>query len=211
MQHLGTATKNHAISHNNKYNSLENKEVEPVEPFHMKIYQINTYRKDLGWLHFEDEPKVQERQQVKDQQSFISIFVVYLTKQVAAMSTGPDMTTVFYERPYGRFKEIQSNPRIKKLHTTNQGSNFLKSTWDNIRTPIQFRRESWLQHLKRWFFPKNRPIHFQINGTSAIKWHLSSFSALKSTGHFLPQSNSPSPQSPVQVWKPILVVAIDHT
>ena len=25
------------------------------------IYQSNTYRKDLSWLHFDDEPRVQER------------------------------------------------------------------------------------------------------------------------------------------------------
>ena len=25
------------------------------------IYQSNTYRKDLSWLHFDDEPKVQEK------------------------------------------------------------------------------------------------------------------------------------------------------
>ena len=38
----------------------------------MDIYQSNTYRKDLSWLHFNDEARVQERQQVKDQQSFLS-------------------------------------------------------------------------------------------------------------------------------------------
>ena len=41
----------------------------------MNIYQSNTYRKDLNWLHFDDEPWVQGRQQVKDQQSYISVFV----------------------------------------------------------------------------------------------------------------------------------------
>ena len=45
----------------------------------MKIYQSNTYRKDLSWLHFDDEPRVQEKQQVKDQQSCIFVFVAYLT------------------------------------------------------------------------------------------------------------------------------------
>ena len=36
-------------------------EAEPVEPVQMIIYQSNTYRKDLSWLHFDDEPRVQER------------------------------------------------------------------------------------------------------------------------------------------------------
>ena len=63
----------------NEWTALENKEVEPVEPDQMNIYQSNTYRKDLSWLHFDDEPRVQERQQEKDQQSCIPIFIAYLT------------------------------------------------------------------------------------------------------------------------------------
>ena len=55
------------------------KEVEPVEPVLKNIYQSNTYRKDLSWPHFDDEPRVQEKQQVKDQQSCVSVFVVCLT------------------------------------------------------------------------------------------------------------------------------------
>ena len=43
--------------------------MEPVEPVQTNIYQSNTYRKDLSWLHFSDEPRVQERQQVKGEQS----------------------------------------------------------------------------------------------------------------------------------------------
>ena len=55
------------------------KEVEPVEPVLKNIYQSNTYRTDLSWPHFDDEPRVQEKQQVKDQQSCISVFVACLT------------------------------------------------------------------------------------------------------------------------------------
>ena len=32
---------------NNKYTSLNNNKVEPVEPVYMNIYQSKTYRKDL--------------------------------------------------------------------------------------------------------------------------------------------------------------------
>ena len=35
-----------------------NKKVQPVEPVQMNIYQSNTYRKDLNWLHFDNEPNV---------------------------------------------------------------------------------------------------------------------------------------------------------
>ena len=52
-----------------------NKEVESVQSVKMNIYQSNTYRKDLSQLHFNDEQRVQERWQGKDQQSFISAFV----------------------------------------------------------------------------------------------------------------------------------------
>ena len=38
----------------------------------MNIKQSNTYRKDLSWLHFNDESRIQERQQVKDQQTCMS-------------------------------------------------------------------------------------------------------------------------------------------
>ena len=38
------------------------KEVEPVEPVLKNIYQSNTYRKDLSWPHFDDKPRVQEKQ-----------------------------------------------------------------------------------------------------------------------------------------------------
>ena len=82
------------------------------------------------------------------------------------------MTTVFHAWLYGRFIEIQSNLRKKKLHRTNQGSNFLGGSLSNrmnVRAPIQFRRESQHQHLKRQFFLKNRPIPFHINSTSVIR------------------------------------------
>ena len=42
------------------------------------IYQSNAYRKQLSWLHFKDELKIQEKQQLKDRQSSISVSVAYL-------------------------------------------------------------------------------------------------------------------------------------
>ena len=37
------------------------KEMEPVEPVQMNIYQSKTYRKDLSWLYSDYGPRVQER------------------------------------------------------------------------------------------------------------------------------------------------------
>ena len=42
------------------------REVEPAEQVQMNIYQSNAYRKNLSWLHFNNEPRTQDRQQVKD-------------------------------------------------------------------------------------------------------------------------------------------------
>ena len=53
--------------------------MEPVKPVLKNIYQSNSYRKDLDWLHFDDEPRVQVKQQVKDQQSCLFVFVASLT------------------------------------------------------------------------------------------------------------------------------------
>ena len=48
---------------------------------------------------------------------------------------------------------IQNNLRGKKLHRRNQGSNFLGDSFsnrDNVRGPIQFRRESQVLVLPSW-------------------------------------------------------------
>ena len=44
----------------------------------LNINQSNTY-KGLSLLIFDDEPKVQERQKVKNHQSYLFVFVAYLT------------------------------------------------------------------------------------------------------------------------------------
>ena len=124
------------------------------------------------------------------------------------------MTAVFHARLSGRFIEIQSNFRRKKLHGSNQDPNFLRDSYsnrDNVRTPIQFKRESQFEHLKRWFFLKNTPIYFHVNCT--IDKMSCVFPALKSTSHFLPIPQCLVDQ--IQIQKPILVIATnqmpDHT
>ena len=55
------------------------------------------------------------------------------------------MTIVINAWRYGRFIETQSNLRRKTLHRMNQSSNFpggSLSIRDNVRSPIQFRREN---------------------------------------------------------------------
>ena len=76
--------------------------------------------------------RVQEKQEVKDQQSCMSVFVADWRFEVAARSTSPDMATVFHSRLHGRFIEIQNNLRRKKAHRTNQGSNFLEGSFSRV-------------------------------------------------------------------------------
>ena len=55
----------------------------------------------------------------------------------------------------------------------NQGSNFPEgslSNRDNVRTPIQFRRESDPQHLKRWLFLKADPSFFTSIVLVLLDW-----------------------------------------
>ena len=132
--------------------------MEPVEPVLMNVYQRNTCRKDLSELQFDDEPRVQKRQHVKDQLSCISVFVAFLTIQVASKDINPGMATVFHAWPNGRFIEIQSN--LMKLHRMNQGSNFLGDSFSNrykVKAPIQLWSES-------------QPQHFNPLSTNPTKW-----------------------------------------
>ena len=119
----------------------------------MNIYQNNTCRKDLSWLHFDDEPRVQDRQQVKTNSPTYLFLQLIEQFQVAARSSSSDMTTVVHAWHYGRFIEIQSSLRRKKIHKMNQGSNFLGGSFsnrDNARAPTQFRRESQPQSTYMW-------------------------------------------------------------
>ena len=53
--------------------------VDLVDLVQINIYQNNVYRKNFSWQHFDDGQRVQDRQQMKDQQSCISVFVAYVT------------------------------------------------------------------------------------------------------------------------------------
>ena len=51
--------------------SHESKEVESIHPVQMNLYHSITQRKNLDYLHFEVERRVQEKQQIQDQQGFV--------------------------------------------------------------------------------------------------------------------------------------------
>ena len=118
--------------------------MEPVQPVQINIYPSNTYRDDLYWPYFDDEPRFQVRQQMRDQQSYMRVSLPYLTYPSNIRSTSPDMTREFYTKPDDGFIKMKNNLRRKKLHRTNQSSNFMGASFnngDNARALIQFRRE----------------------------------------------------------------------
>ena len=123
------------------------------------------------------------------------------------------MTRVFHAWPYGRFTEIKSNLRRKKLHIMNQSSNFLGNSFgnrDNVRTPIQFRRKSLPSILKENSYSRtDTHIHFHINSTSVIrliKQNQQSFSSIEMNKLLLAPTGL---VDQIQVQKPILVTATD--
>ena len=76
---------------------------------------------------------VQERQHVKDQQSYIVVSVAYLIYPISS------------QEHQHRFIENKSKLRRKKHDRRNQGSNFLGGSFSNrgnVRAPIQFRGEN---------------------------------------------------------------------
>ena len=66
------------------------------------------------------------------------------------------MTTVFHVRSYGRFMEIQSKLSRKKLHTSNQGSNFLGNSFSDrdkiiVKNSVTFSHFDFLGFLREKF------------------------------------------------------------
>ena len=93
---------------------------------------------------------------------FSLLWLIYCIQLVTG-STSPDMRTIPHPILYCIFAEIMRNIRRKKLQGNNQGSNFTGGIFDNrdnVRSPIQFRREKQYQNPRRWFFLLKIPIHF---------------------------------------------------
>ena len=145
---------------------------------------------------------------MKRQQSCISDFVAYLAIPISTWEHQPRHdNSIPCMAIYSRFIEIKCNQGERN-------SNFVGGIFsdrNDVRAPIQYRGESQPQHLQRWFFLKNRPIHFHVSSTSVIrpiKQNQSSFSSIE-----LQATSYPSQQclvDKIQVQKPIIVVATDQ-
>ena len=98
-------------------------EVETVQSVQMNICQSNIYRKNLAWLHFDNETRCQ----VNVLQSFIPVLGAYPNIQVTTRSTNPAMKTAFYARSYSRLIEAPRNLRRKKLNEQIKAPIFLEA------------------------------------------------------------------------------------
>ena len=146
--------------------------MKPVEPVQVDIYQSNTYRKDLSWLHLAMSQGFKGSNKWGTNSTAYPFLWLIQQFQVAITTTSSDITAIFHTYPYGRFIDIQTNFRRRKLHRTNRDPNFLGGSFrnrDNVGAQIQSIRESQPQYFKRWFFFKKKPIHFHINSTSALR------------------------------------------
>ena len=86
-----------------------------------------------------------------------------------------DMTTVFHAWSYGSFIEIRATSGernfIEQTFKQQTCPNFLGGSFSsrgNVRSPLQFWRESKSQHLKIWFFLKSRPISIPASVASVL-------------------------------------------
>ena len=111
----------------------------------MSIYQILIEKTEAGYISMMS-------QKFKSSREAASEGPTVLYTRFCGLLTYPRHDYKFHARLYGRFIETKSNLRKKKLHRTNQGSNLLGgrfSSWENVTTPIQFRRQQQPKHLKR--------------------------------------------------------------
>ena len=138
-------TKNHATHQNNECTSHKKKDAELAQPFNMSIYKILTKKTEAGYISMMS-------QRFKNSREAASEGPTVLYTHFCSLLTYPRHDYKFHARLYGRFIEIKSNLRKKKLHRTNQGSNLPGDSFsssENVTNPIQFRRKQQPKHLKR--------------------------------------------------------------
>ena len=99
--------------------------------------------------------------------------------------------TIFYASLYGRFTETKSSLRRKKLHRTNQGSNFLCSfsNGDNVKATSNLEEKDNPSILQDDFSSTIDPSIFTSIASVLLDWpNKTVFPALKSTSNCLSQS-----------------------
>ena len=118
--------------------------MELVQPVQLNIYHGNICRKDLGWIHFDNEPRVQEKHLVWDQWSYATIskqYPIYSSINSVWQQYSIQGGTVDLQRERATLEERNFVELIK----VNQGQ---LSNRENAGALIQFTTERQSQHLK---------------------------------------------------------------
>ena len=153
----------------------------------MDIYQSNNYRKNLSSLYFDDEPRVQEGQQVKKQQSCISFFVAYLTLPSRSQEHQPRHDNSIPCKAVRQIYRDAEQPGERNFINESR----LQYSWRQFQQCRQCKRVNPIQKRKTnlsSFLLKNSPIHFHINSNS-VKRNQLSFSSIEINKPLLPQSS----------------------
>ena len=137
----------------------------------MNIYQSNTYIKGLSWLHFNGDTRVQDRQQMLDQQSHIPVSVAYVAHPSSSQEhqTKHDYT-IPCKAVWQRYRD-KKYPQEKKTSWKKPWINFScrqSQQQRQFKNLFQFERGRLLQDLRQFFF-KTRPIHFHAISTRVIR------------------------------------------
>ena len=120
------------------------------------------YRKDLNCLHFDDKPRVQQRQLALDHQSYIPILVAYLTYPSRIQEYQPKYHNNIPCKGIWQIYSDKGQPQKKKLRSTNQDSNFLRGSFSNkdqVRGPIQFTRKKNSPSILKYDFSSQEQTH----------------------------------------------------
>ena len=89
--------------------------MKPVQPVYINIYQSNSYRKDLSWIHFDDESRAQETQQVKEQHAQFGTTSSHLDETHLDAVRGLILLTDF--RPVHQQVELVRAMRLRSTKT----------------------------------------------------------------------------------------------
>ena len=148
-------------------------QVSKLQFSHLKIKIAQIYwATPLHWLNFNYEPRLHERQQVMEQQSYISISLAYLINPSSSQEYQPRHDNITPSKTVRQIYRDKEQPEQKE---TSQNKSILQLS------RRQFQQQSRCMSLsskeKRKTVPrsqikisfKKRPIHFHTNSTALIR------------------------------------------
>ena len=87
-----------------------------------KRFKLGKWKKNVSWLHVDNEPVVQKRQQVKDQQFYLPVSVAYLAFPSSSQEHHPR-----YEEKQRKRKEKEEKEILKDEFSSRTDPSIFKS------------------------------------------------------------------------------------